>query len=132
MYYLCRNEKQHSDPSHTEQTNSMPFFPTRRPNDDLVALQQHYDHIATASPDPDATGGSSAHGGRLLTCDLCGRVFDRPSSYTVHMRTHTGERPFACGLCGKEFAVRSNLNRHLKTTHSGEGYDGDDGEEREE
>lgn len=67
--------------------------------------------------------------GRTLTCPTCGRSFDRPSSYQVHLRTHTGERPFACRLCGKDFGVRSNLNRHLKTTHAGEGFvEGDDGD----
>lgn len=78
--------------------------------------------------DTDAQGSGQ---GRLLTCSFCSRTFDRPSSYTVHMRTHTGERPYSCNLCGKGFGVRSNLTRHMKTTHLGEGYEGED-EEMEE
>lgn len=67
------------------------------------------------------TGDAEPGAGRLLICSLCGRSFDRPSSFEVHRRTHTGEKPFECQLCGKEFGVRSNLNRHLRATHGQEG-----------
>uniref|UniRef100_A0A8C7EZG1 C2H2-type domain-containing protein n=1 Tax=Oncorhynchus kisutch TaxID=8019 RepID=A0A8C7EZG1_ONCKI len=48
------------------------------------------------------------------TCEYCGRHFDFVSVYTVHLRTHTGERPYKCIDCDQDFAQLSNLKSHVK------------------
>uniref|UniRef100_A0A674DG32 C2H2-type domain-containing protein n=1 Tax=Salmo trutta TaxID=8032 RepID=A0A674DG32_SALTR len=48
------------------------------------------------------------------TCEYCGRHFDFVSVYTVHLRTHTGERPYKCIDCDQDFAQLSNLKSHIK------------------
>lgn len=68
---------------------------------------------------PSSSRPTPRHESAGVVCEYCGKVCSRPSNYVVHLRTHTGERPFQCPVegCGKDFAVRSNLNRHLRATH---------------
>ncbi|XP_060801141.1 zinc finger and BTB domain-containing protein 42 isoform X2 [Amyelois transitella] len=60
---------------------------------------------------------TETEGAQNKTCTQCKKNFPSHASMLIHMRTHTGERPFICGLCNKGFNVKSNLLRHLRTLH---------------
>uniref|UniRef100_G1Q982 C2H2-type domain-containing protein n=1 Tax=Myotis lucifugus TaxID=59463 RepID=G1Q982_MYOLU len=54
---------------------------------------------------------------RSPTCPVCMKTLSSFSSLKVHMRSHTGERPYACDQCAYACAHSSKLNRHKKTHH---------------
>lgn len=54
-----------------------------------------------------------------LECNFCQKTFNTQSNLHIHLRTHTGSKPYVCRICGKAFSQSCNLVNHERI-HSGE------------
>ena len=80
--------------------------------------------VVTYGPSPSTSGAASGEGAlqmrakdSFLSCSYCGKVFNRPSDLTEHIRIHTGKRPYKCEVCDKSFRQSHHLRDH-EQTHS--------------
>ncbi|XP_022124665.2 zinc finger protein 492 [Pieris rapae] len=54
---------------------------------------------------------------RKYPCTICDKVFKTNSTCKMHIRTHTGERPYKCTKCPASFSQSGILNTHVKLVH---------------
>uniref|UniRef100_A0A8C1STK1 Spalt-like transcription factor 2 n=1 Tax=Cyprinus carpio TaxID=7962 RepID=A0A8C1STK1_CYPCA len=72
---------------------------------------------SATSQDPklSAQGGTTVlSSGRMQhACRFCRKLFSSDSSLQIHLRSHTGERPYQCPVCFSRFTTRGNLKVHF-------------------
>lgn len=66
-------------------------------------------------PKLSAQGGTPVlSSGRMHhACRFCRKLFSSDSSLQIHLRSHTGERPYQCPVCFSRFTTRGNLKVHF-------------------
>uniref|UniRef100_A0A1A8UJ63 C2H2-type domain-containing protein n=1 Tax=Nothobranchius furzeri TaxID=105023 RepID=A0A1A8UJ63_NOTFU len=56
---------------------------------------------------------------KTYLCDICCKMFHTSMQLSIHMRSHTNEKPYHCVQCGKGFSTKDPLKNHMRI-HTGE------------
>ncbi|CAG7829908.1 unnamed protein product [Allacma fusca] len=104
-------------PVKSDSPSSAPAVPRTSPKD-KVQIKSETPKKVQSSPKTTEGKGRKKASPKHPTCMFCNKIFSCPSSLNLHIRIHTGERPFKCHKCSFSSSQKGNLRTHLKT-HTG-------------
>lgn len=99
------NEKSSNNSSYG-QSNGISFQTPPTPTGNNSQDLQPSSSLGSAS-------SSSSSGRPQHVCRFCGKILSSDSSLQIHLRSHTGERPYQCPVCLSRFTTRGNLKAHF-------------------
>ncbi|KAG7154336.1 Zinc finger protein 536-like 12 [Homarus americanus] len=85
----------------------------------MVGSSLQWQHVGRSDDGSSSVvvDGGGGGGGLSVVCPVCGKVISRRDNLRVHMRTHTGERPYACPHCPHRSKTGGNLRKHVRSIH---------------
>lgn len=82
-------------------------------------LQQRGSAISERNAAKDIGGGCTKLASGLYRCNICSYEAMYASAVKIHLRSHSGEKPFQCQYCNYKSTTSGNLKTHLRK-HTGE------------
>ena len=116
----------HSPPCHVVSTTDMNYIQVHSSTRPSPELQGSFPHTTTPSKKSRNrtkskvasnivyNDGNSNKEKTVHRCSICNRGFLNKSNIKVHLRTHTGEKPFRCDVCAKAFRQKAHLIKHAQ------------------
>ncbi|XP_069757945.1 zinc finger protein ZFPM1 isoform X3 [Narcine bancroftii] len=100
MYYCASRQKSTSTPKEDKLKEALMYYCASRQK-------------STSTLKEDKLKEASLHE-RICPFPQCNKSCPSASSLEIHVRSHSGERPFLCLICLSAFTTKANCERHLK------------------
>lgn len=82
-------------------------------------IQANHQNAMKTDPKPKPRRNRKKPTSNDFLCNICGHASKTNHDLTMHMVTHSSERPFICDICNRGFKKRETMREHL-FVHSGE------------
>ena len=70
-----------------------------------TSMEEKLYNCGTCGKSYKREGCLKKHGCNTFTCNTCSKRFNSNANLEIHIRVHTGEKPFCCASCGTLYAT---------------------------